>query len=156
MAFAGTYPPATVDLPVYKALRADLAASGKDALQPRQRRGRPMRSWIGLYALLRMIRDSKMTTFTREGMMAMLQSAKDVPMLDMFGGENWTPDVQPRRRVQAGGHEHLGHVEVGSRRHGARRADRQLRPRCPRWTSTRSCAARRSVARPRAERLTTR
>ena len=50
-----------------------------------------MRSWIGLYALLKMIRDAKMTTFTREGITTMLNEAKDVPMLDIFGGENWTP-----------------------------------------------------------------
>ena len=34
-----------------------------------------------------------MKTFTREGISAMLKSAKDVPMLNMFGGENWTPDT---------------------------------------------------------------
>jgi ABC-type branched-subunit amino acid transport system substrate-binding protein len=91
MAFAGTYPPATVDLPVYQALRADFTASGKDALQPANVEASPMRSWIGLYALLWMIRDSGTTTFTRDGITAMLDSAKDVPMLDMYGGENWTP-----------------------------------------------------------------
>ena len=52
-----------------------------------------MRSWIGLYALLWMIRDAKMTDFTRDGITAMLQQAKDVPMLGMFGDENWTPDL---------------------------------------------------------------
>ena len=52
-----------------------------------------MRSWIGLYALLYMIRDAGMTEFTREGITQMLEEAQDVPMLDMFGGENWTPDA---------------------------------------------------------------
>ena len=52
-----------------------------------------MRSWIGLYALLRMIRDADMTEFTGEGITAMLDEAKDVPMLDIFGGEDWTPDT---------------------------------------------------------------
>ena len=93
MVFVGSFPPATVDLPVYRALRADLAASGEEALQPDQVKVTSMRSWIGLYALLRMIRDAKMTEFTRAGVTAMLQQAKDVPMLDMFGGENWTPDL---------------------------------------------------------------
>jgi ABC-type branched-subunit amino acid transport system substrate-binding protein len=90
---ASSFPPATFDLPVYKALRQDLAASGDAALQPEAMRTSPMRSWIGLYALLKMIRDAKLTTFTREGMTEMLKAAKDVPMLDMFGGENWTPDT---------------------------------------------------------------
>ena len=91
MVFLWSYPPATAELPVYQALRADLAASGDEALQPENLKASPMRSWIGLYALLKMMRDAKMTTFTREGISKMLNAAKDVPMLDIFGGENWTP-----------------------------------------------------------------
>ena len=93
MAFIWSYPPATADLPVYKALRADLAASGDEALQPENLKASPMRSWIGLYALLKMMRDAKMTTFTGEGISKMLNAAKDVPMLGIFGGENWTPSL---------------------------------------------------------------
>jgi len=93
MVFLWSSPPATFDLPVYTALRADLAASGDDALQPENLKASPMRSWIGLYALLKMMRDANMQQFTREGITAMLQQAKDVPMLDMFGGENWTPNL---------------------------------------------------------------
>jgi branched-chain amino acid transport system substrate-binding protein len=91
MALLWSYPPATFDLPVYEALRDDLAASGDDALQPENLKSSPMKSWIGLYALLRMIRDADMTEFTRDGIRAMLEAATDVPMLDVFGGENWTP-----------------------------------------------------------------
>lgn len=93
MVFIWSYPPATAEVPVYAALRADLAASGDEALQPDNLKASPMRSWIGLYALLKMMRDAKMTTFTREGISTMLNAAKDVPMLDIFGGENWTPSV---------------------------------------------------------------
>ncbi len=93
MVFLWSFPPASVDLPVYQALRADLAASGEEALLPANLKSSPMRSWIGLYALLKMIRDANMTDFTRDGITAMLQSAKDVPMLGMFGGEDWTPDL---------------------------------------------------------------
>ena len=93
MVFLWSFPPATAEVPVYAALRADLAASGDEALQPENLKASPMRSWIGLYALLKMIRDAKMTTFTREGITAMLNAAKDVPMLGIFGGENWTPNT---------------------------------------------------------------
>ena len=103
MVFLSSFPPATVDLPVYEALRADLAASGEEALQPEEVKVTSMRSWIGLYSLLRMIRDAKMTEFTREGVMTMLQQAKDVPMLDMFGGENWTPDLKHPGTFQRAG-----------------------------------------------------
>jgi hypothetical protein len=108
MVFVNSFPPATVDLPVYRALRADLAASGEDALQPGQVKVTSMRSWIGLYALIRMIRDAGMTDFTREGVMSMLQQAKDVPMLDMFGGEDWTPDTRHPGSFERAGTNHWG------------------------------------------------
>jgi hypothetical protein len=40
-----------------------------------------------------MIRDAGMQEFTREGITTMLQQAKDVPMLGIFGDENWTPNL---------------------------------------------------------------
>jgi ABC-type branched-subunit amino acid transport system substrate-binding protein len=89
--FLHSYPPATHDLPVYEALRADLVASGDEQLQPENVQATAMRSWIGLYALLWMIRDTGTTEFTREGMTAMLDAATDVPMLGIFDGEDWTP-----------------------------------------------------------------
>lgn len=92
MVFVWSYPPATADVPVYEVLRADLASTGEEALQPENLKSSPMRSWIGLYALLRMIRDAGMTEFTRDGISAMLKEATDVPMLDIFGGEDWTPN----------------------------------------------------------------
>jgi hypothetical protein len=39
-----------------------------------------------------MVRDAGMTEFSRDGITTMLQRATDVPMLDIFGGENWTPN----------------------------------------------------------------
>ena len=77
----------------YQALRADMAASGEESLQVGQLKASPMGSWIGLYALLSMIRDAGMTEFTRDGITAMLESATDVPMLGMFGDQSWTPDA---------------------------------------------------------------
>jgi ABC-type branched-subunit amino acid transport system substrate-binding protein len=106
MVFTNGFAPATADLPVYRAMRADLAASGEEALQPDNLKASPMRSWIGLYALLRMIRDAHMTTFTRDGITKMLQQAKDVPMLDMFGGENWTPNLNHQGLWKRGGINH--------------------------------------------------
>lgn len=93
MIFIWSFAPATADIPVYQALRADLASTGEEALQPNNLKASPMRSWIGLYALLKMIRDAKMTDFSRQGITQMLQQAKDVPMLGMYGGEDWTPNL---------------------------------------------------------------
>ena len=106
MVFLWSFPPATFDLPVYTALRQDLAASGEDSLQPANLKASPMRSWIGLYALLWMIRDSGMTEFTREGITQMLNQAQDVPMLDIFGGEDWTPDLDHPGVFQRAGTNH--------------------------------------------------
>ena len=94
MVFAGSYPPATADVPVYAALRDDLAASGEDALQPANLKASPMRSWIGLYALLHVLRDTGMTEFTSAAITQALDQAVDVPMLGMFGGEDWTPALE--------------------------------------------------------------
>jgi ABC-type branched-subunit amino acid transport system substrate-binding protein len=106
MVFLWSFPPATVDVPVYTALRQDLAASGDDALQPANLKASPMRSWIGLYALLWMLRDTGATDFTREGMTQMLEQAEDVPMLDIFGGEDWTPDLDHPGVFQRAGTNH--------------------------------------------------
>jgi hypothetical protein len=92
MVFLWSFAPATADIPVYAALRDDLAASDEESLQPENLKASPMRSWIGLYALLKMIRDAGMTEFTRDGITAMLQQATNVPMLGMYGDENWTPN----------------------------------------------------------------
>jgi ABC-type branched-subunit amino acid transport system substrate-binding protein len=92
MVFLWPYAPATFDLPVYEALRSDLAASGNELLQPEKLKASPMRSWIGLYALLRVIRDAGLTEFTREGVKGALDAAVDVPMLGIFGDDTWTPN----------------------------------------------------------------
>lgn len=108
MRFVASFPPATVDLPVYAALRADLAASGEDALQPEELKITAMRSWIGLYALLWMIRDAELTDFARDGLMSVIEQAEDVPMLDMFGGEDWTPSHDHPGAFQRAGTNHWG------------------------------------------------
>ena len=93
LTFLWSFPPATFDLPVYEALRQDLAASGEDSLQPANLKASPMRSWIGLYGLLYMIREAGTTEFTRQGMTQMLRDSGPVPMLDIFGGEDWVPNM---------------------------------------------------------------
>ena len=85
---------------------ADLAASGNEQLQPENLKASPMRSWIGLYALLKMMRDVKMTEFTGAGITKMLHDAKDVPMLDIFGGENWTPNMDHPGMYKRAGTNH--------------------------------------------------
>ena len=85
-----------------------------------------MRSWIGLYALLKMIRDAKMQTFTRDGITAMLRKAKDVPMLGIFGDEKWTPNTNHAGLFKRAGTEPLGRLHLGLERQ-EQRIRRQLR-----------------------------
>ena len=139
MVFLWSFPPATADLPVYEALRADLAASGEEALQPENLKASPMRSWIGLYALLKMIRDAEDDRVHPRGHhRRCCKEAKDVPMLDMFGGENWTPDTDHPGIFKRAGINHWADLQVGPRRRGAGRARGQLRRGRRRSASTRS------------------
>jgi ABC-type branched-subunit amino acid transport system substrate-binding protein len=108
MVFMWSYPPATVDLPVYEALRADLAASGDEALQPGTLKAGPMRSWIGLYGLLKVLRDAGTQEFTRQGITQALQQATDVPMLGIFGDESWTPNADHPGLFKRAGTNHWG------------------------------------------------
>jgi len=100
-------PPATsLEVPVYEALRADLVAAGDPEIAPEHVEGFALRGWIGLYALLRMIRDAGLTEFSGEAITTMLRSARDVPMLGIFGEEDWTPDANHPGLFQRAGTNH--------------------------------------------------
>ena len=108
LVFVWPYPPITSELPIYRAVRADFAASGEPELRPAQALVNPIRSWIGLYALLWMIRDAELTEFTRESITALVQEAKDVPMLGFFGDETWTPALDHEGVFTRAGTNHWG------------------------------------------------
>jgi ABC-type branched-subunit amino acid transport system substrate-binding protein len=108
MVMTNGFAPATADLPIYDALRSDLSATGEEQLQPGSLRASPMRSWIGLYALLYMIRDAGMTEFTGPAIRTMLEAAQDVPMLGMYGDADWTPDTDHPGIYARAGIDRLG------------------------------------------------
>src|SRR3546814_12909554 len=66
MVFLWSFPPATADVPVYEALRADLNASGEADITTENPKATPMQSWIGPYALLPNIRSADPTAFPGE------------------------------------------------------------------------------------------
>jgi ABC-type branched-subunit amino acid transport system substrate-binding protein len=111
MAFTWSFPPATSDLPVYEALRADFEASGEEALAVENLKASPMRSWIGLYGLLYLIRDAGMTEFSGEAIATMLQEAEPVPMLGIFGDQDWDPNVTHEGLFQRYGTTHWATYE---------------------------------------------
>ena len=85
-------PPATFDDPVVDLIAADLAASGIEELQRENLKSSPMRSWVGLYALLHILRDAGTTDFSRENINEVINAAEDIPMLGLMPSD-WTPSV---------------------------------------------------------------
>ena len=127
---------------MYEALRSDLAASGEEGLQPENLKASPMRSWIGLYGLLYMLRDANVTDLSRESIKATIEAAKDVPMLGMFGDESWTPDTDHPGLFQRAGMNHWATYEWDPDAEGEFDGNFVEIGRCP---STRSSAARSSA-----------
>ncbi len=91
MVLNGSTVPATVDVPALKVLRADLAASGEKALKPRNLKATPMKSWIGLYALLAIIRHSGTEDFSRANLTSLIKSSGPIDMLGLTA--DWTPNT---------------------------------------------------------------
>ena len=127
MAFMWSYPPATADLPVYEALRADLAASGEEALQLENLKASPMRSWIGLYALLYMMREADMTEFTGRGHHRDAAGGRRTSRCSTSSAaRTGRPNLDHPGMFKRAGIEPLGHLRVGPRGRGPRRARGQL------------------------------
>jgi ABC-type branched-subunit amino acid transport system substrate-binding protein len=84
------FPPAAVDNPVINQIVADLEAnSDEELLQRPNLKASPMRSWIGLYALLQILRADGGTEFTREGVKALIDASGPIDMLGIT--PDWTP-----------------------------------------------------------------
>ena len=87
----GSTPPATADLAAVRVLTADLAASGEDVLQPARLKATPMRSWVGLYALLTILRDAGTEDFSRANLTELIEASGPIDMLGLTA--DWTPDT---------------------------------------------------------------
>jgi hypothetical protein len=83
-------PPATADVPVLDVLRGDLAASGLDELQPENMEASPMRSWVGLYGLLYILREANAEDFSRANIKELIEASGPIPMLGLTN-DPWTP-----------------------------------------------------------------
>jgi branched-chain amino acid transport system substrate-binding protein len=85
----GPIPPATADEPAIHVLVADLAASGEDALQPERLKSTAMKSWIGLYALLTIVRTAHTEDFSRANLTSLIEASGPIDMLGLTS--DWTP-----------------------------------------------------------------
>lgn len=82
-------PPATFDDPIMDVITADLAATGVEALQRENLKTSPIRSWIGLYALLTIIRETGTEDFSRANLKAIIEASGPIDMLGLT--DDWTP-----------------------------------------------------------------
>jgi branched-chain amino acid transport system substrate-binding protein len=87
----GSSAPATADVPVMPVLLADLAASGEDLLQPANLKATPMHSWMGLYALLSIIRTSSTEDFSPANLTSLIKASGPIDMLGLTAP--WTPNT---------------------------------------------------------------
>ena len=97
-----------------------------------------------------MIRDAGMTEFSGDAITAMLQSARDVPMLGIFGDENWTPNENHPGAFQRAGTNHWAVYRWDPDAKAPDGLEGQLRQRAS-SASTRCCAAPRSAVPSRAD-----
>ena len=102
----GSSVPATADVPVVRAIVADLAASGEESLQLENLKTSPMRSWIGLYALLQIIRSADTDDFSRSNLVALIEASGPIDMLGLT--DDWTPLTNNPGNFPRTGNGHYG------------------------------------------------
>jgi ABC-type branched-subunit amino acid transport system substrate-binding protein len=93
--FNAEVPPPSVDtaeLPLMAVGLRELAASGEESLQVENLKTSPFKSWLTMYALVSILRDAKVTEFTRESMVEALNGAQDVDMGGIIAP--WTPNKE--------------------------------------------------------------
>ncbi len=90
MVFNAAVPPASFDTPVLDVLTAELEANSDDErLQRNNLKSSPMRSWIGLYAFIYMLREAQLTEVTPATVLEATEAVQSIPMLDLI--PDWTP-----------------------------------------------------------------
>lgn len=69
--------------------RADLESTGVTELQGANIKNSPYRSWIGMYALLYILRQAQTEDFSRANIKALIEASGAIPMLGITA--DWTP-----------------------------------------------------------------
>jgi hypothetical protein len=86
--------------PIQEVMVEDFKASGKPNLERDSLNVEPAASWLAVYALVKVMRDAKATTVTRQTVKAAFDKAKDIPMFDLT--PPWTPSKQSTNAVFKG------------------------------------------------------
>jgi ABC-type branched-subunit amino acid transport system substrate-binding protein len=94
LVFNGELPASSVDPEPYPLLAVatrELAASGEERLQPDTMTNASLKSWVYMYALVKMVRDAGITDITPASVTEVLNAATDVDMGDLT--PPWTPNA---------------------------------------------------------------
>lgn len=107
------FPPAAVDDPVIDQLVADLEAHSDDEILQRPNlKASPMRSWIGLYALLQILREADATDFSRENLKTLINASGPIDMLGL--SPDWTPATDHAGAFTRAGSGHYSFWSIDS------------------------------------------
>jgi ABC-type branched-subunit amino acid transport system substrate-binding protein len=101
MVFNAEVPPPSSDpssRPLLAVAVRELAASGEDELQVQNLQTSALKSWVSVYGAVKILRDAKVTTFTRESVVGALNGAKDVDMGGII--QPWTPNAESAGRFK--------------------------------------------------------
>jgi ABC-type branched-subunit amino acid transport system substrate-binding protein len=103
MAFTDAVPPVVAHStrwPIFDVIIDDFKASGKADLAPDSITAQATNGWLSVYALVKVMRDSKATDITRAGVKKAFDQAKNIPMFDLV--PPWTPSKQSTNPIFTG------------------------------------------------------
>ena len=103
MAFTDAVPPVVANSPrwpIFNVIIDDFKASGKADLAADSITAEATNGWLSVYALVKVMRDSKTTDITRAGVKKAFDQAKNIPMFKLI--PPWTPSQQSTNAVFKG------------------------------------------------------
>jgi ABC-type branched-subunit amino acid transport system substrate-binding protein len=103
MAFTDAVPPAVANStrwPIFNVIIDDFKASGKANLAADSITAEATNGWLSVYALVKVMRDSKTTVITRASVKKAFDAATNVPMFNLL--PPWTPSKQSTNAVFKG------------------------------------------------------
>lgn len=103
MAFTDAVPPVVANSPrwpIFNVIIDDFKGSGKADLAADSITAQATNGWLSVYALVKVMRDSKATTITRASVKTAFDQAKNIPMFKLI--PPWTPSKQSTNAVFKG------------------------------------------------------
>jgi ABC-type branched-subunit amino acid transport system substrate-binding protein len=102
-AYSDAVPPVATNLtrwPIYNVVLDDFKESGKPALTSENVTAQSINGWLGVYALIKVMRDSGATDITRASVKQAFDQAQNVPVFNLM--PPWTPSKQSANAIFKG------------------------------------------------------